>query len=88
MELAALYDLQLAERGLLSFNLAPVGDPAIGPTAYPRRQSASEDPLAALGHHLLNGWQARLSRILWSGSSDDRSYWLVDLRDFRLVHQD
>jgi hypothetical protein len=30
---------------------APVGDPAIGPTAYPHRQSASEDPIAALGHH-------------------------------------
>jgi hypothetical protein len=51
MELAALYDLQLGTRGLLSFYLAPVGDPAIGPTAYPHRESASEDPLAALGHH-------------------------------------
>jgi hypothetical protein len=29
-----------------------VGDPAIGPTAYPHRTSASEDPLATLGHHL------------------------------------
>ena len=51
MELAALYDLQLGKRGLLSFYLAPVGDPAIGPTAYPHRESASEDPLATLGHH-------------------------------------
>jgi hypothetical protein len=51
MELAALYDLQLGKRGLLSFYLAPVGDPAIGPTAYPHRLSASEDPLAPLGHH-------------------------------------
>jgi hypothetical protein len=51
MELAALYDLRLGERTLLSFYAAPVGDPAIGPTAYPHRLSASEDPLAALGHH-------------------------------------
>ena len=51
MELAALYDLQLGKRGLLSFYFAPVGDPAIGPIAYPHRQSASEDPLATLGHH-------------------------------------
>ena len=36
---------------LLSFYAAPVGDPAIGPTAYPHRLSASEDPIAALGHH-------------------------------------
>jgi hypothetical protein len=51
MELAALYDLKLGERGLLSFYLAPVGDPALGPVAYAHRASAAEDPLAALGHH-------------------------------------
>jgi hypothetical protein len=52
MELAALYDINLGERTLLSFYAASVGDPAIGPTAYPHRASASEDPIAALGHHL------------------------------------
>ncbi len=36
---------------LLSFYAAPIGDPAIGPTAYPHRLSASENPIAALGHH-------------------------------------
>jgi len=51
MELAALYDLRLSKSALLSFYAAPVGDPAIGPTAYPHRLSASEDPIAALGHH-------------------------------------
>ncbi len=51
MEVAALYDIRLGEHSLLSFYAAPVGDPAIGPTAYPHRQSASEDPIAALGHH-------------------------------------
>jgi hypothetical protein len=51
MEIAALYDLKLGKNGLLSFYAAPIGDPAIGPTAYPHRASASEDPLAALGHH-------------------------------------
>ena len=52
MELAALYDLNLGERTLLSFYAAPVGDPAMGPTAFPHRASASEDPIAPLGHHL------------------------------------
>ena len=52
MELAALYDLKLGENGLLSFYFAPMGDPAMGPTAYPHRESASEDPIATLGHHL------------------------------------
>ncbi len=51
MELAALYDVRLGKNTLLSIYAAPVGDPAIGPAAYPHRQSASEDPIAALGHH-------------------------------------
>ena len=51
MELAVLYDLHTSEHTLLSLYAAPIGDPAIGPTAYPHRQSASEDPIAALGHH-------------------------------------
>jgi hypothetical protein len=51
MELAALYDLPLGSNGLLSFYLAPVGDPAIGPTAFPHRASALENPVATLGHH-------------------------------------
>lgn len=51
MEVAALYDIHLSEHTLLSLYAAPIGDPAIGPTAYPHRLSASEDPIAALGHH-------------------------------------
>lgn len=51
MELAALYDLRIGKQVLLSFYAAPIGDPAIGPIAYPHRHSASENPLAALGHH-------------------------------------
>lgn len=52
MELAALYDWKLSENALLSFYFAPMGDPAMGPAAYPHRASASEDPIATLGHHL------------------------------------
>lgn len=52
MELAGLYDWKLGENSLLSFYAAPVGDPAMGPPAYAHRISASEDPLAPLGHHL------------------------------------
>jgi hypothetical protein len=51
MEIAALYDLKLGKNGLVSFYAAPIGDPAIGPMAYPHRASASEDPVATLGHH-------------------------------------
>jgi len=51
MELAALYDLKLGDNALVSFYVAPTGDPALGPTAYPHRASAAEDPVAPLGHH-------------------------------------
>jgi len=50
-EVAVLYDLKLGAKSLFSFYAAPVGDPAIGPTAYAHRASAMEDPLATLGHH-------------------------------------
>ena len=52
MELAALYDLRLGENALLSLYAAPVGDPAMGPSAYAHRASAAENPVASLGHHL------------------------------------
>lgn len=51
MELAALYDLKLGSRTLLSLYAAPVGDPALGPAAYPHRASAMENPVGTLGHH-------------------------------------
>jgi hypothetical protein len=51
MEVAALYDIRVGGHTLISLYAAPIGDPAIGPTAYPHRISASEDPIAALGHH-------------------------------------
>jgi len=52
MEVAAIYDYPLTENNLLTLYAAPVGDPALGPPAYPHRVSASEDPIAPLGHHL------------------------------------
>ena len=78
MEVAALYDLKLSPNALLSFYAAPIGDPAIGPTAYPHRLSASEDPIAALGHHqkdsthiafnvLTGGFTYRWARLELSG---------------------
>ena len=51
MELAGLYDLRVGEKSLISFYFAPVGDPSIGPTSYPHRASAAENPVGSLGHH-------------------------------------
>jgi hypothetical protein len=53
MELAALYEHPVAQNLALSLYVAPVGEPAIGPVAFPHRGSAASDPLAPLGHH----WQ-------------------------------
>jgi hypothetical protein len=92
MEIAALYDLKLSDKGLLSFYAAPVGDPAIGPTGYPHRQSASEDPVGTLGHHQEDsthiaydvatvGLTYRIARIEASGfhgREPDESRWTLE----------
>ena len=51
MELTGRYDLRLKERMGLFVYGGPLGEPALGPPAYPHRASASEDPVAVLGHH-------------------------------------
>jgi len=92
MELAAIYDYHIGERSLLSFYAAPVGDPALGPVAFPHRESASEDPVAALGHHLEDsthiaddvitlGFTHRMFRVEASGfhgREPDEYRWNID----------
>jgi len=51
MELAGRYEYRVNDRTQLFVYGGPVGDPALGPTAFPHRASASENPLAVLGHH-------------------------------------
>jgi hypothetical protein len=50
MELAAEYAHRLGA-GTAYVYAAPVGDPALGPVAFPHRASAMELPQATLGHH-------------------------------------
>ena len=52
MSLGFHYAYQLGENTTVDAYFAPVGDPALGPVAYPHRASASELPEAALSHHL------------------------------------
>ena len=52
MELAARYEVNVAEKTRLFVYGAPVGEPALGPTAFPHRASNSENPLSVLGHHV------------------------------------
>lgn len=53
MELAVRYERELADGFGFEVYLAAVGEPALGPVAFPHRPSASSDPMAPLSHH----WQ-------------------------------
>lgn len=53
MELAAEYVRPIGEADVYVY-AAPVGDPAIGPVAFPHRASAAELPQAPLTHHVLD----------------------------------
>jgi hypothetical protein len=53
MSLGIQYAHPLGDKAMLQLYYAPVGDPALGPVAFPHRASAAELPEATLGHH----WQ-------------------------------
>ena len=53
MEVASIYSAPVARDLGVQLYAAPVGEPALGPTAFPHRPSSAADPLATLGHH----WQ-------------------------------
>lgn len=53
MGLGFHYTYELAEDTFVSAYFAPVGDPALGPVAFPHRASAVELPQATISHH----WQ-------------------------------
>jgi hypothetical protein len=51
MEIAATYDRPLTGGVRLQLYGGPVGEPALGPTAFPHRISAAASPLAPITHH-------------------------------------
>jgi hypothetical protein len=52
MELAAEYARPITAHTIGYVYVAPMGDPSLGPVAYPHRASASEIPQATLSHHV------------------------------------
>jgi hypothetical protein len=52
MALGLHYAYELSENTTVVVYAAPVGDPALGPVAYPHRASAAELPEATISHHL------------------------------------
>ena len=51
MGLGVHYARPLGGRTIFEAYFAPVGDPSLGPIAYPHRASAAEIPEAPIGHH-------------------------------------
>ncbi len=54
MEVAARYQHPISDRVAYEIYGGPVGEPALGPTAFPHRVSALSNPLAPISHHWLD----------------------------------
>jgi hypothetical protein len=92
VQLGAAWTLPLAREQKLRLYAAVVGEPAVGPEAYPHRLSASEIPAAPLSHHNLDsthissdvltaGWSASFVGVeasLFHGAEPDENRWDID----------
>ncbi len=74
MELSVQYARKLGQHAVWDLYYAPVGDPALGPVAYPHRASAMEIPQSTLGHH----WEDS-THILYNVVTAGMSYKTVRL---------
>lgn len=93
MELAFRYDVPIGRTDSLFFYFAPIGDPAIGPSAFMHRFSGVDNPVAPLAHHWLDathisygvmtfGWsrndKVKLEGSIFNGTEPDAERWDVD----------
>jgi hypothetical protein len=92
MNLSATYRLSLGNASAAWIQLAPVGEPAIGPTAFMHRASAGENPTAPLGHHWQDsthisfnvatagaGWKAvSVEGSVFHGAEPDEERWDIE----------
>jgi len=70
MELAAEFAVDLGNDTIGYMYAAPVGDPALGPVAFPHRRSEAELPQATLSHHLQDSTHIA-SSVLTIGAKRD-----------------
>ena len=54
MELTAVYERAIADGVGVQLYGGPVGEPALGPVAFPHRISSFPNPIAPIGHHWLD----------------------------------
>jgi hypothetical protein len=80
MEVAVSYAQALGRRDRLFVYFAPVGEPAIGPTAFMHRGSASDNPIAPLSHHWLDGAHISYGVLSLGWTHDER--WKIDVSLF------
>lgn len=92
MNLSATYRMTLGHAAAAWIQLAPVGEPAIGPTAFMHRASAGENPTAPLGHHWQDsthitfnvatagaGWKAvSVEGSVFHGAEPDEDRWDIE----------
>lgn len=92
MEIAAQYTRAINRDLAWSLYLAPVGEPALGPVAYPHRISAWDNPQTPLAHHLqdsthiaygvvtggIQGRQWKLEGSWFNAREPDADRWAFD----------
>jgi len=97
MEVSLRYERPIGETDKIFAYFAPVGDPAIGPTAFMHRFSGVDIPVAPITHHWLDathvtygvltfGWNrsntVQLEGSIFNGREPDAERW--DVEKFRL----
>lgn len=94
MEVALMYQQELTGGVGIQLYGAPAGEPALGPVAFPHRESAMSDPLGTIGHHWLDSSHisfgvitvgmftrhAKLEASWFNGREPDEDRWDFDLR--------
>lgn len=92
MELSVRYTRPLTDSTSMLLYFAPVGDPALGPVAFPHRVSAMELPQATLSHHVQDSTHIandvltaalvrrkfRIEASGFHGGEPDESRWNID----------
>ncbi len=92
MNISATWRRAVGEHGAWWVQAAPVGEPALGPTAFMHRASAGENPTSPLGHHwedsthiadsvitLGGGWRGlSVEASTFHGREPDEHRWNID----------
>lgn len=92
MNISATYRQPMGEHGAWWIQLAPRGEPALGPAAFMHRASAGENPSSTLGHHWQDsthitddvvtvggGWKrVSLEASAFHGQEPDEGRWDLD----------